>query len=122
MSGRAATAAAVAIVVVPLLGYPLVTLATGAPRFPRRSDCIRLVEPHRGIAVVYGRFNEGDAASKRLQRVLALGFKGTKLWFDGCGRWVVLLEHVPNATVGKAIVKEAAGVGLHAQLALDPGS
>lgn len=122
MSSRRTRLAAAAIVLIPLLGYPALTLAEGAPHFPSRNDCVLRPQPDRPVAVVYGRFDKADAASALLTRVLAVGFKGTELRFDACGRWVVLYEHVPTSTVGSEIVKEANRVGLHPTLELDPSS
>jgi hypothetical protein len=106
---------------VPLLGYPVVTLAGGGARFPSRSDCAQRAQAGGPVAVVYGRVDDVDAASALLQRVLAVGFTGTELQFDACGQWAVLLHNVPSIAVGEEIVREAGTVGLHPTLELDTG-
>ena len=117
MTGRLAVA--VAIVAVPLLGYPLVTLAGGSPPFPR-DECARPAVEGRPVEVVYGRFDHPDAAAEFLERVLGVGFQGTEVVFDGCGQWKVVLDGVPSVEIARELQAEAATVDLHPTMELDP--
>lgn len=69
---------AVAIVLVPLLGYPLVTLAGGSPRFPSRQECVRSPVEGQPVDVVFGRFDDPELAAETRDRVVAVGFIGTE--------------------------------------------
>lgn len=112
----------VAVVLVPLLAYPLATLAGGEPRWPSRAECVHRVVEGRPVAVVFGRVDDPLAADELRDRVLAVGFKGTKAVADGCGRWKVVLDGVPTVTVGRGILAEAQTVRLRPTLELDSGS
>ena len=110
-----------AIVLVPLLGYPLVTLAGGSPRFPSPAECVRPAVEGQPVAVVYGRFDRPDDAAEFRDRVVGVGFQGTEVLFDGCGRWKVVLEDVPSVDIAREIEEEAATVDLEPTLELDSG-
>ena len=104
---------AAAIVAVPLLVYPLVSLADGAPRFPSRADCVRAPAEGHPIDLVYGRFDSPVEAAALLDRVLHVGFTGTEVLPDNCGRWRVVLSEIPSIAIGEEIQAEAAMVDLH---------
>jgi hypothetical protein len=111
VNGRLALATAV--VVVPLVGYPLLTLTGGSPRFPTRDECAQ--PAHAGdeeIEVVYGRFDDPAAANELLSRVVALGFVGTELAFEACGRWKIRYDSIDSFDQGQALADEARKVGL----------
>ena len=112
---------AVAIVLVPLLGYPLVTLAGGSPRFPSREECVRSAVEGQPVDVVFGRFGDPDSANETRDRVVGVGFIGTEALPDGCGRWKVVLESVPSVEIAREIQAEAATVDLRPTLELDSG-
>ena len=81
------TFVAAVIVVVVLLGYPLGTLAGGAPRFPSRGECARpATTDDPSLEVVYGRFDDRLAAETLLAEITGVGFIGAELELDGCGR------------------------------------
>jgi hypothetical protein len=107
---------AAAIAVIPLLVYPLMTLAGGAPRFPSRDDCVHAPLEGQPADIVYGRFDDPVAAADLLERVLAVGFAGTVLQFDACGKWQVLLEDVPSVEIAREVQAEARAVGLEPTL------
>lgn len=109
---------AVAIVLVPLLGYPLVTLAGGSPRFPSRQECVRSPVEGQPVDVVFGRFDDPELAAETRDRVVADGFIGTEALPDGCGRWRVVLEGVPSLEIAREIQTEAATVDLRPTLEL----
>ena len=109
---------AVAIVTVPLLAYVATALADGAPRFPTRAECIRAAVEGEPVDLVYGRFDTIPAAEELRDRVIAVGFTGTELLADGCGRWKVVLESVPSIDVAAEIQEEAASVDLEPTLEL----
>jgi hypothetical protein len=110
------TAAAVLIVVVPLVVYPMWSMAGGSPRFPSRDECIRSVVEGEPVDLVYGRYDDPESAAAARDRVVAVGFTGTEVLFDGCGRWKVVLEGVPSVDIAREIQSEAATVGLHPTL------
>ncbi len=118
--GRVAVAAA--IVLVPLLGYPLVTLAGGSPRFPSPEECVRLPLEGKPVDLVFGRFDDPDSAVELRDRALSVGFIGTEALADGCGRWKVVLENVPTVAVAREIQEEAATVDLRPTLELAAGN
>jgi hypothetical protein len=103
---------AVVIVLVAALGYPLVVVASGSPRFPTRDECIVPALEGQPVDLVFGRFDDPGNASDLAARVVAVGFTGTESTPDGCGRWKVVLENVPTIEVAKQIQEEAASVDL----------
>jgi len=112
---------AVVIVALPVFGYPLVTLAGETPRFPNRDDCVHAPAEGQPVDIVYGRFDDPVSASELLDRVLAVGFSGTEVQFDACGRWEVILDDVPSVEIGREVLAEAATVGLEPTLELASG-
>lgn len=114
--------AAAAIVLVPLLAYPLSTLAGGLPRFPSRDECVRPAVDGQPVDVVYGRFDDPVSAAEHLERVLAVGFAGTEVLPDGCGRWKVVLEGVPRLEIARGVQEEARTVDLLPTLELGSSS
>ena len=120
MSARVWIAAA--IVLVPLFGYALVTLAGGAPRFPSPEECVLAPVEGQAVDVVFGRFDGPEAAATFRDRVLSVGFSGTEILADGCGRWKVVLEDVPSLEIAREVQAEAATVDLSPTLELgSPG-
>jgi hypothetical protein len=116
MTRRAWTA--LAIVVVPLLAYPLVALVHGGPRFPTRADCVHPAVDGHPAAVVFGRLDDPVIADQLRDRALTVGFKEVEAVPDGCGRWKVLLDDVPDLTVARGVQAEARKVGLRTTLEL----
>lgn len=106
----------VAIVVVPLLVYPLVTLAGGSPRFPDRSECVHGVVDGSPVDVVYGRFDSPTDAEDLRDRVVATGFAGTEVLPDGCGRFKVVYESVPSLDVAQQVQANARKAGFESTL------
>lgn len=110
--------AAVAIVLVPLLGYPLLTIAGGAPRFPSTEECVHAPVEGMPVNVVFARLDDLTETRRVHEYVLSVGFAGTELLGDGCGRWIVVLENVPSAEIGKEVQREAGTVDLRPTLEL----
>jgi hypothetical protein len=103
----------IAIVVLPLVVYPLVSVVDGAPRFPTRGECAHAARPGDSeLEVVYGRLDDPVAAEELRARVLKLGFIGTELAFDACGRWKVSYDAIDSFDQGQALAEEARRVGL----------
>ena len=113
--------AAVVVVLVPLLAYPIVTLSGGAPRFPTRDECAHPAVEGAPVDIVYGRLDDPLEASRLRDRVVAVGFIGTEAVADGCGRWKVVLENVPSLEVAREVQEEAKGVDLSPTLELGSG-
>ena len=107
---------AAAIVVVPLLAYPAVTMAGGLPQFPTRDECVRPAVEGEPVDVVYGRFDSPVDAAELLERVLTVGFIGAETLVDACGRWKVVLEGVPSLEIARGVQEEAATVDLEPTL------
>ncbi len=106
-----------AIVFAAVLAYPLAVLAPGGARFPSRSECIHPARRDDGnLEAVFGRFASQTAADPELARVLRLGFKGSRVEPDGCGYVKVVVHGIPTVAVGRGLVAEARGVGLHPTL------
>jgi hypothetical protein len=104
------------LVLVAALAYPVAVLSGGLPRFPKRADCIHPAKEGVQLEAVFGRFDHRPDAEARLQRVLAAGFKGSKIEPDGCGRLKVDVAGVPNLAVGNDLLAEARKVGIAATL------
>jgi hypothetical protein len=115
---RRQVAIASAIVLVPLLGYPIVTLARGTPRFPSSEECVRPAVDGRPVDLVFGRFDDPAEATALRERVLSVGFEGTQMLPDGCGRWKVVLLNVPSVDIAREVQAEAATVDLAPTLEL----
>ena len=113
---------AVTIVLLAVLGYPLIVLASGSPRFPTRDECVVPAVEGQPVDLVFGRADDPVSAADLAARVIAVGFIGTESVSDGCGRWKVVLEDVPSIEVAKQIQEEAAGVDLDPQLELASSS
>lgn len=103
--------------VVLVFAYPVLVLATdGGPSFPSRDDCARPARPGVDIDAVFGYFDtEGDAARVR-DRALAVGFEGTELAWNGCGRVRVAVGGIPSLEVGRDFAKQARTVGFDVTL------
>ena len=103
----------VALVAAPLLMYPLVSIAHGEPRFPSRDACAHRAQAGDAeVEVVYGRFEDPVAAEEFRAKVVALGFVGTEVGFDACGRWRVSYDAIDSFDQAQALADEARGAGL----------
>lgn len=96
-----------AAVLVLALVYPLATLAGGAPRFPSRDDCVRPATADGDIDAVFGYFVSETEGREMLDRALAVGFQGTELTWNGCGRVRVAVGGIPTLEVGHEFVEQA---------------
>jgi hypothetical protein len=105
-----------AIVVVVGLAYPLAVLAGGGPRFPTAAECVHTAQADGDLEVVFARTDTPTAAAALLQRVLTVGFKGSQVEPDGCGRWKVAVHGIPTLEVGDQVMAEARSVGLQPTL------
>ena len=112
---------AVAIVVVPFVLYVGSTLAEGAPRFPTRAECVHRAVEGQPVDLVYGRFDSPARADHLRDRVVSVGFTGTDVLGDGCGRWKVVLESIPSIAVASQVRAEAVKAGFAPELELGTG-
>jgi hypothetical protein len=112
---------AAAIVAVPLLAYPLVVGADGAP-FPSVDDCVAVARPddEGELDLVFGRRDTPTAADELLARVRGVGYVDAEVRVDGCGRWVVVYDGIESYQQGAESRAEARGAGLEAELELEP--
>ncbi len=111
---------AAAIILVPLLAYPLV--AVGGARFPSRDDCVRLAsEGDAGeLDLVFGRRDTVAEAERLLEQVRGVGYVDAELQGDGCLRWKVLYDGIESYEQGASSAEQAHGAGLEAWRALEP--
>jgi hypothetical protein len=112
---------AAAIIAVPLLAYPLVVGADGAP-FPSVDDCVAVARPddEGELDLVFGRRDTPTAADELLARVRGVGYVDAEVRVDGCGRWVVVYDGIESYQQGAESRAEARGAGLEAELELEP--
>jgi hypothetical protein len=111
----------VAIVVVPLVGYPLLVGADGA-RFPSPDDCVRPAPPGstEPLDLVFGRRDTPGEAERLLERVRAVGYVDAEVRLEGCGQWKVMYDGITSYPQGASSVAEARGAGLEARLEIQP--
>ena len=99
-----------------VLAYPVIALASGKPGFPSRDDCVHPATTDGAIDAVFGYFqNEQEGAAMR-NRALKLGFTGTTMEWNGCGRLRVYVGGIPTLAVGRDFMAETRGVGLDVSL------
>jgi hypothetical protein len=99
-----------------VLAYPVATLAHGAPSFPTRDVCVHPATVDGDIDAVFGYFDtESEAAAVR-DRALEVGFSGTEMAWNGCGRLRVAVGGISTLAVGKAFAEEARKVGFDVTL------
>jgi hypothetical protein len=109
------------VVVVGALAYPLAVLAfSGAPDFPSRADCMYPPTGEGELQVVFGYRDSETEALKLSDQVLAVGFTGTEITWDACGRVRVAVDDVPSRAVGEEVIREARTVGLDPHLEQEP--
>ena len=112
-----------AVVVVPLLAYPLVVRASGSPSFPGdRGECERVSAPDRGdplelVAAHLPSFDDAEALRERLGHA---GFSAMRVEPDGCGRWKVTTGGIGPYAEGEDAVLRLRASGVDARLEVDP--
>lgn len=99
------------------LVYPAVILtAEGGPAFPTRDECVHPAEQDGDIDAVFGYFDDELAAAAVRNRALEVGFVGTELAWNGCGRVRVAVGGIPTLDVGREFVEQARTVGFEVTL------
>ena len=107
----------VLVVVAAALAYPLAVLAfSGAPEFPSRDDCVVSVTGEGEYEVVFGYLDSRREAVELQAQALAVGFSGTEIEDDGCGRVRVSVDDVPSREVGDEVIRQARTVDLEPTL------
>jgi hypothetical protein len=108
----------VAIIAVPLLAYPLLAVAGGAPGFPSREDCVQLPtgDTSQPLEVVYGRLGDPVAAEALLAEITGRGFVGAEIRFDDCGRWKVSYDAIESREQGEALAEQVRAEGFAARV------
>ena len=104
------------VVTAVVLAYPVVELAHGAPRFPTRDECVRPATADGDIDAVFGYFDDDREAAEVRDRALAVGFTGTEMAWDPCGRLRVAVGGIPTLAVGRRFAEEARKVGFEVTL------
>lgn len=109
------------VIVVAALGYPLAVLAfAGAPDFPSRDDCVVAPTGEGEYQVVFG-YRESELEALELRdRALAVGFQGTEIARNACGRVRVAVDDIPSLEVGEEVIREARTVDLDPTLEQEP--
>lgn len=106
---------AAAIVAVPLIAYPALSLAGGMPRFPSVNECTHpATRDADNLEVVYGRFDSPLVADELLGAVTAVGLIGAEAEPDGCGRWKVSYDAIASLAQGQALAEQARQAGFPA--------
>jgi hypothetical protein len=100
------------VVVAVGIAYPLVAVAGGTPLFPSRGDCVRPAAGDGDIDAVFGYFDSEREAVALRDRALEVGFFGTEIEWNGCGRVRVAVGGIPTLDVGRELAEEAHTVGL----------
>jgi hypothetical protein len=105
------------VLVAAVLAYPLAVLAfSGAPDFPSRADCMSPPTGEGELQVVFGYRDSETEALELRDKVIAVGFSGTEIARDACGRVRVAVDDVPSREVGEEVIREAHTVGLDPHL------
>jgi len=99
-----------------LLTYPVGTLARGAPSFPTHDECVRPAIADGEIDAVFGYFDSRSEAATVRDHALQVGFAGTEISLNPCGRVRVAVRGIPTLAVGHAFVEEAREVGFDVTL------
>jgi hypothetical protein len=105
-----------ALVALAAIAYPLAVIASGAPRFPSRAECVHVATKDGDIEAVFGRFDSRRDAEAQVKRVVGLGFKGAEIERDACGRLKVAVHGITTLAVGRELAAEADRVGLRVVL------
>ena len=121
MTRSTARILAAAIIVVPLLAYPLVVAADGA-RFPSRDDCVQVAAEGETaeLDLVFGRRDTVAQADELLEKVRGVGYVDAEVRGDGCTRWKVIYDGIEFYEQGASSLAEARGAGLEAWLEVEP--
>ncbi len=114
------TALWVACGIAVVLAYPAFVLATGAPSFPSRDECVRPAVADGDIDAVFGYFDTETEAAEMRDRALGVGFQGAELAWNGCGRVRVAVGGIATLAVGREFVQQAREAGF--EVPLEQGS
>ncbi len=96
------------------------SLSRARPDFPSRTDCTLPPTGEGELQVVFGYRDSEIEALELRDRVLAVGFLGTEIARDGCGRVRVAVDDVPSLEVGEEVIRRGATVGLEPTLEQEP--
>lgn len=98
------------------LVYPLAVLATGAPSFPSRTECVQPAHEDGDIEAVFGYYDSVQEASDVRDRALAVGFQGAEVQENACGLVQVSVGGITTLEVGRAFAEQARSVGFEVTL------
>ncbi len=121
MKGSTTRLVAVAIVAIPLVGYPAVALRNGA-HFPSPEDCVHIAKPGESgdLDLVFGRRDSVAEAQQLLEQVQGVGYRDAQVQEDGCFRWKVVYTGIESYEQGASSAAEARGAGLQPQIEIAP--
>jgi hypothetical protein len=121
VKGSTTRLVAVAIVAIPLVGYPAVALRNGA-HFPSPEDCVHIAKPGESgdLDLVFGRRDTVAEAQQLLEQVQGVGYRDAQVQEDGCFRWKVVYTGIESYEQGASSAAEARGAGLQPQIEIAP--
>jgi hypothetical protein len=99
-----------------VLAYPVAVLARGEPTFPTRDECVLPATMDGEIDAVFGYFDDTYEAEAMRSRAIRMGFEGTEMAWNSCGRIRVAVHGIPTLAVGRAFIDEARKVGFDVTL------
>jgi hypothetical protein len=110
-------------VAVAVLAYPAITAAGGVP-LPTRDECARVAtsDADGELELVYGHLDSLVEAQELRDRVVSVGFVGTEVRPDGCGRWKVSYDGIDSFEQGQGTIEEARRAGFDPRVEVDPGT
>ena len=108
------------IVAVVAIAYPVLVFAGDGAGFPTRGDCVRPAVADGDIDAVFGYFADEAEAAEMRDRALGVGFQGTEMAWNGCGRVRVAVGGIPTLAVGHDFVEQARAAGF--EVTLEQGS
>jgi hypothetical protein len=115
--------AAIGVVLVVLLAYPLVAAWPLDLTFADRSECVVVAHPgdERKLEIVYGHFDDFAAADAVAEHARTIGYSNAVAVPDGCGRWKAINPQVDSYDGGADAVAEGERAGLPGRLEVTSG-
>ena len=104
------------LVLVCVVGYALVAVAAGSPRFPTRQECARPAVEGQSVDVTYGRFDDLASANELVTKLDGVGFVGAAVELDACGRWKVSYDGIESIAQGEALAEQVREAGFDARV------
>ena len=91
-------------------------IASGAPRFPSRAECVKPALEDGDIEAVFGYFDSVQEASHRAGQSTRRRLSRTEIQANACGVVQVAVGGIPTLEVGRAFAEQARSVGFEVTL------